>query len=93
MFLLKFKTFKTEAGGINTLQIFQSFLKSWVTHNPPTSRVISPLYSEDEPVTTRIILASAAGRAALVLPGVHPGPFSPVGSYNLSELIFGELRK
>jgi putative membrane protein len=24
----------------------------------------------------------------MVIPGVHPGPFSPVGSYNLSELIY-----
>jgi putative membrane protein len=93
VFLLKFKTFKTEGVGINSLQTFQSFLKSWVSHKPANLENYFTLYSQDEPVTTRIILASAAERAALVLPGVHPGPFFPVGSYNLSELIFGELRK
>jgi putative membrane protein len=28
-----------------------------------------------------------------VLPGVNPGPFFPVGSYNISELIYHELHK
>jgi putative membrane protein len=92
-FLLKFKTFKTEGVGINSLQTFQSFLKSWVLHKPANLENYFTLYSQNEPVTTRIILANAVERAALVLPGVHPGPFFPVGSYDLSELIFDELRK
>jgi putative membrane protein len=91
-FLLKFKTFKTEGVGINSLQTFQSFLKSWVSHKPASLEKFFTQYSHDEPITTRIILASAAARVALVLPGVHPGPFFPVGSYDLSELIYHELR-
>ena len=90
-FLLKFKTFKTEGVGINSLQTFQSFLKSWVSHKPATLENFFTQYSQDEPVTTRIILATAAEKVALVLPGVHPGPFFPVGSYDLSELIYHEL--
>jgi putative membrane protein len=90
-FLLKFKTFKTEGAGINSLQTFQSFLKSWVSHKPGDLERYFTLYSHDQPVTTKIVLATAAGRTALVLPGVHPGPFYPVGSYNVSELIFHEL--
>jgi putative membrane protein len=90
-FLLKFKTFKTEGVGINSLQTFQSFLKSWVSHKPASLENFFTQYSQDEPVTTRIILASAAEKVALVLPGVHPGPFFPVGSYNLSELVYHEL--
>jgi putative membrane protein len=92
-FLLKFKTFKTEGVGINSLQTFQSFLKSWVSQKPAGLENFFTQYSKDELVTTRTILASAADRVALVLPGVHPGPFFPVGSYNLSELIYHELRK
>jgi putative membrane protein len=91
-FLLKFKTFKTKGAGINSLQTFQSFLKTWVSHKPASLENYFTRYSQDEPVTTRIILASAASRVALVLPGVHPGPFYPVGSYDLSELIYHELR-
>jgi len=92
-FLLKFKTFKTEGVGINSLQTFQSFLKSWVSQKPADLETYFTLYSHDEPVTTRIVLATAAQKVALVLPGVHPGPFFPVGSYNVSELIFHELRR
>jgi putative membrane protein len=92
-FLLKFKTFKTEGVGINSLQTFQSFLKSWVSQRPADLESYFTMYSHDEPVTTSIVLATAAERVALVLPGVHPGPFFPVGSYNVSELIFHELRK
>jgi len=92
-FLLKFKTFKTEGVGINSLQTFQSFLKSWVSQKPAELEAYFKLYSHDEPVATRIVLTSTADRVALVLPGVHPGPFFPVGSYNLSELIYQELRK
>jgi putative membrane protein len=91
-FLLKFKTFKTEGVGINSLETFQSFLKSWVSQKPANLESYFTLYSHDEPVATQIILASAAEQVALVLPGVHPGPFFPVGSYNLSELIYQELR-
>jgi len=92
-FLLKFKTFKTEGVGINSLQTFQSFLKSWVSQKPANLENYFTLYSHDEPVVTRVVLASAADQVALVLPGVHPGPFFPVGSYNISELIYHELRK
>ena len=91
-FLLKFKTFKTAGAGINSLQTFQSFLKSWVSQKPANLENYFTMYSRDKPVVTRIVLASGTDQAALVLPGVHPGPFFPVGSYNISELIFHELR-
>jgi putative membrane protein len=93
VFLLKFKTFKTQGAGINSLQTFQSFLKSWVSQKPADLERYFTMYSHDEPVATSIVLATAAEQVALVLPGVHPGPFFPVGSYNVSELIFHELRK
>jgi len=91
VFLLKFKTFRTSEVGIGSLQTFQSFLKSWVSHDPTDLERYFTLYSHDKPVETKIVLAGDAQTASLVLPGVHPGPFFPVGSYNLSELIFQEL--
>jgi putative membrane protein len=92
-FLLKFKTFKTEGVGINSLQTFQSFLKSWVSHKPANLENYFTRYSQEESVVTRIIVVSATEKIALVLPGVHPGPFFPVGSYDLSELVYLQLRK
>jgi putative membrane protein len=92
-FLLKFKAFKTKGVGISSLQTFQSFLKTWVTQKPADLEGYFTSYSHNESVVTRVVLAAAKERVALVLPGVHPGPFFPVGSYNVSELIFHELRK
>lgn len=93
-FLLKFKTYKTEGAGITSLQTFQSFLKSWVSQKPADLESYFTAYSRDEPVATRVVLAQGAAQtAAMVLPGVHPGPFFPVGSYNISELIFHEFRR
>ncbi len=93
MFLLRFKAFKTQGTGINSLQTFQSFLQSWVSHKPGDLESYFSMYAREQPVTTKILLAGSSGEAALVLPGVHPGPFYPVGSYNISELIFREFRK
>jgi putative membrane protein len=93
-FLLKFKAFKTAGVGINSLQTFQSFLKSWVSHKPANLEKFFTQYSRDEHVVTRIVLvSSAAQKVALVLPGVHPGPFFPVGSYDLSELVYHAIRE
>lgn len=92
-FLLKFKGFKTKGTGISSLQTFQSFLKSWVSHRPADLEGYFSMYAREQPVTTKILLAGSSGQVAMVLPGVHPGPFFPVGSYNISELIFRELRK
>lgn len=95
VFLLKFKSFKTEAVGINSLQVLQSFLKSWVSQKPANLESYFTMYSRNEPVTTRAIIVASEhqARTAVVLPGVHPGPFYPVGSYNISELIFHKLRE
>ncbi|HUK74306.1 MAG TPA: DUF2070 family protein, partial [Nitrososphaerales archaeon] len=93
VFMLRFKRFKTEGAGIDSLQTFQSFLKSWVSHNPADLEGHFTKYSHEEQVATRIVVATGSNQVALVLPGVHPGPFYPVGSYNVSELIFRELRE
>lgn len=94
VFLLKFKRFTTGTTHINSLEILQSFLKTWVSQNTSSLESYFSMYSKAEAVVTKVLIASTADRtAALVLPGVHPGPFFPVGSYNISELIFNDLRK
>jgi putative membrane protein len=92
-FLLKFKTFKAEGAPITALQMLQSFLESWVSHKPAKLERYFTMYSQDQSVVTKMVVAQGSNPAALVLPGVHPGPFFPVGSYNISELIFHELQK
>jgi putative membrane protein len=50
-------------------------------------------YAKIEPVQTGVIIARTGTKnLSIVVPGIHPGPFAPVGSYNLSELIYRALR-
>jgi putative membrane protein len=92
-FLLRLKSLKTKQG-VPTLQILQAFLKTWVTQEPGDLEGYFSNYAKSEPVVTDVILAEGKGeeKVAFILPGVHPGPFYPVGSYNLSELIYRALR-
>lgn len=94
-FLLRLKSLKTKHG-VPTLQVLQAFLKTWVTQEPGDLEGYFSNYAKSEPVVTDVILAEGKGdgeKVAFILPGVHPGPFFPVGSYNLSELIYRALRE
>ena len=92
LFLLRLENLKTKHG-IPALQVLQSFLKTWVAHEPDDLEGYFSNYAESESVVTDVVLAESKGKkVALVLPGVHPGPFFPVGSYNLSELIHRALQ-
>jgi putative membrane protein len=87
VFLLRLKNLKTK-NGIPALQVLQAFLKTWVVQEPDDLERYFSNYARSESVVTDVVLAeSGEKRVAFVLPGVHPGPFFPVGSYNLSELI------
>lgn len=91
-FLLKLKTLKTK-NGVTSLALLNAFLKTWVVREPTELESYFLTYARKEPVRTEILLfKTEQGRTALVLPGIHPGPFSPVGSYNVSELIYRTVR-
>jgi putative membrane protein len=92
VFLVKLQSLKTKHG-VPALQVLQAFMKTWVGHHPEDLEQYFAKYAKSESVTTDVLFA-ATGKAkvAFVLPGVHPGPFYPVGSYNLSELIYRALK-
>ena len=91
-FISTINSVKTK-NGISSLDTLRAFLKTWVEHNPAELETYFSGYAKVDSVTTDVIIAqSGERRLTLVLPGIHPGPFSPVGSYNLSELIYGELK-
>lgn len=94
-FLTKFKAFRTNgAVAINSLALFHAFLKTWIAQRPEELEKCLLLYSHEEHVITNLIWLHGKNQdLVLVLPGVHPGPFFPVGSYNISELIYQEIRK
>lgn len=88
----------TTKRGVPALQLLQAFLKTWVVHEPGDLERCFSAYSKKERVVTDVVVLAGSvegrrRRVALVLPGVHPGPFFPVGSYNLSELIYRALRE
>ncbi len=83
---------RSTSRGQNTVQLFQAFLKTWTMGRPAKLETIIADHSETIEVSTKILKFSQNGKDFFViLPGVHPGPFHPVGSYNLTGLIFQEF--
>lgn len=86
--LLKLKSLKTK-NGVTSLDLLNAFLKTWVVHESGQLEGYFLTYAKKQPIKTEIFIFETQGNStSLVLPGIHPGPFSPVGSYNLSELIY-----
>jgi putative membrane protein len=91
-FLARIDSVKTR-NGVSSLRILRSFLKTWVEHEPDELEKYFSGYANNAEVTSDLIIAQREqSKIILVLPGIHPGPFSPIGSYNLSELIYRELK-
>jgi putative membrane protein len=67
-------------------------LNTWVEHEPSELEEFFMTYAKTQSVQTEVIVAKTGTRElCIVIPGVHAGPFAPVGSYNLSELIYRTL--
>jgi putative membrane protein len=79
--------------GYDSLSLFQAFMKTWTAGDADELEGIIADHSEKANVTTKVLrFKSEKGNIFLVLPGVHPGPFHPVGSYDLPGVIGRELR-
>ena len=93
-FPLLMKRRKTSLGA-DALSLFQAFMKTWTAAQPDDLEKIIVDHSEEVEVVTKVMrLRTRTGDAFLVLPGVHPGPFHPVGSYDLPGVMtraFSEL--
>jgi putative membrane protein len=75
------------------IPLFQAFLKTWVNGDPTRLEQVLEKYTEQAEITTKLVRFSGSPELYLVLPGIHPGPFYPVGSYNLPGLIFSRFQK
>ena len=74
--------------GHDALSLFQAFMKTWTAGYPDELERIIADHAEDIEVTTKVLrFRTNAGDTFLVLPGVHPGPFHPVGSYDLPGVV------
>lgn len=84
--------------GLKALRLLQAFLTAWTVGNPTELEHYFQITSEEAKVNTEMVrikstTASAGDPSALlVVPGIHPGPFSPVGSSNLPGDIYSKLR-
>jgi putative membrane protein len=74
--------------GYDSLRLFRSFMKTWAGGEPADLEAIISDHSEEAQVTTKVLrFRTGAGDTFLILPGVHPGPFHPIGSYDLPGVI------
>ncbi len=84
--------------GFRALQLLQAFLNAWTADDPEDLEHYFQISSEERNVSTTFIRLESLNNGAknpvalLVVPGIHPGPFSPVGSSNLPGDIYESLR-
>jgi putative membrane protein len=85
---------KKTGRGFDALQLFQAFMKTWSARNAGDLESAILAHSEEAAVSTKVIrFRTPGGDIFLVLPGVHPGPFHPVGSYDLPGVISRAFEK
>lgn len=90
LFLLKRK--KTSHGH-DSLSLFRAFMKTWTAGYPDELENIIADHSELVEITTKVMrFRTKSGDLFLVFPGVHPGPFHPVGSYDLPGVVSREFK-
>ena len=74
--------------GHDAMSLFQAFMKTWTAGDSGQLEEAIAEHSEEVEVTTKVLrFRTKAGDTYLVLPGVHPGPFHPVGSYDLPGVV------
>jgi len=74
--------------GFRATTLFQAFMKTWAGGTPSDLEAIIAQHSTTQELTSKVMrFKSQSGDIFIVLPGVHPGPFHPVGSYNLPGVI------
>ena len=74
--------------GFDTLGLFQAFMKTWTSGRADELEGVIAAHSEEVEVATKLLrFRTKSGDVFLVLPGVHPGPFYPIGSYDLPGVV------
>ncbi len=87
LFTVSLKRKKTSRG-YNAVKLFQAFMKTWTNKDASELESIIASHAEKAEVASKVLrFQGPKGDLFLVLPGIHPGPFYPVGSYNMPGLI------
>jgi putative membrane protein len=78
----------------STFVLMQAFLVAWTENRVDMMEDFLEAKAHDSLVTTRVIrFLSAGNHAAIVLPDLHPGPFSAVGGSNLPYVLYERFSK
>ncbi|HUK80665.1 MAG TPA: DUF2070 family protein [Nitrososphaerales archaeon] len=79
--------------GHDALSLFQAFMKTWTAGDSLDLERIIADHSEEVEVTTKVLRFDTKSKhISLVLPGVHPGPFFPIGSYDLPGVVSNDFK-
>lgn len=74
--------------GHDALRLFRAFMKTWANDNASELEAIIDAHASNTEVFSKVFrFRQDSGDTFIILPGVHPGPFYPIGSYNLPALI------
>jgi putative membrane protein len=78
----------------STFGLFRAFLVAWSENRVDTIEELIEARAHKNVITTKVIRFFFAGnQAAIVLPDVHPGPFSMVGGSDLPYVLYERFSK
>jgi putative membrane protein len=74
----------------STFEVLQAFLLAWTEKKKENIETIFESRANLKDISTRVLRFrnEANDEVSLVLPEIHPGPFSPIGGSNLPFLLF-----
>ncbi len=75
----------------STFGVLQAFIAAWTENRVDKMEEFTEAKAHDDIVSTKII--RFGNLAAIVLPDVHPGPFSTVGGSNLPYVLYETFNK
>lgn len=75
----------------STFGVLQAFIAAWTEHKADKMEEFTEAKAHDDIVATKIIRFGS--QATIVLPDVHPGPFSTVGGSNLPYVLYETFNK
>lgn len=77
----------------STFRFLKAFLYAWINQDSTALENSLSTHATEQPVETKLIEIEADNKKlAIVIPNVHPGPFYPVGSYDLPSRVQNKFR-
>ena len=76
------------------LELLQAFLDAWAAEDSTNLERFLDATSKEQTIESRMLTISSSEhrKAIIIVPGVHPGPFYPIGSSNIPADIFARLK-